>query len=263
MAIIFLFSLLGIFAGFFAGLLGIGGGVIIVPGCVAIFQLMHLPANLWMHMAIASSLASVTVTATASVRAHQKHGTVLWTIARRLTPGIIIGISLGTYLGHLMTTTLLSNIFAIFIIIIAIRMGLNIQPHPEHTLPGWFGLSLFAIVMGISTGLLGIGGGILAVPFLARCNIPMTSATGTSAACTLVIGCLGTLNFIWHGWNTVTLPWSTGYIYWPAVLGISLTSVLLAPIGAKWTQRLPIPILKRTFALFLLLIGMQMLNTAA
>lgn len=257
--VILAFALLGIIGGFLAGLLGIGGGVVIVPGCVAIFHWLHMPSALWMHMAAGSSLASVIATASSAVRKHQQHQAVLWPITLRLIPGMLIGISLGTYGGHLLSTGMLSKIFGVFLILIAIRMALNILPHPDRSLPNWLGLSLFGSLMGISTGLLGIGGGILAVPFFIQCNVPMHKATGTSAACTLLIAIFGTINFIWHGWHTVTWPWSTGYIYWPAVLGISLTSVLFAPLGAKWAHRLPIHSLKRIFAIFLLSIGLNML----
>ncbi len=253
--------LLGIFAGLLAGLLGVGGGLIIVPVLAWLFQAHpDIPANSLMQIAIGTSLATIVLTSTSSILAHHRHGAVLWPIVKQLTPGIIIGTALGAWVADTLPSDTLKVIFSIFVLLIAAQLGFGVQPSPHRTLPNWLGMSLTGLVIGKISALIGIGGGSMTVPFLVWCNISIRNAIATSAACGFPIAVFGTLSFIVTGWDVNGLPkWSSGYIYWPAFLAIVPTTLLFAPLGAKLAHTVPVNVLKKFFALFLAVIGVKML----
>lgn len=260
MTTLFLYLLLGAFAGTLAGLLGIGGGLVMVPVLVFIFAQQGMAPEVIVHLAIGSSLATIVFTAVSSVRAHHKHGAVLWAVFRRLTPGILLGAWLGAQIADALPADTLRRVFAIFELAIAAQLAFARRPAPQRTLPGTPGMLGVGGTIGALSAIIGIGGGSLTVPFLVWCNINVRNAVATSAACGLPIAIAGSAGFIWSGWGEAGLPTAaTGYIYWPAVGGIVLTSVMFAPLGARLAHRLPTATLKRFFAIFLAVLGVKML----
>lgn len=255
-----LYLALGAFAGLMAGLLGVGGGLIIVPVLAGIFQHQQMSAAVIMHLAIGTSLATIVVTSVSSVRAHHQRGAVLWPVVWRLTPGIVIGAWLGAVVADALPSAVLSKIFAVFVLVVAAQMAFGAKPAPHRELPGAPGMLATGGVIGAVSAIVGIGGGSLTVPFLTWCNTPMRQAVATSAACGLPIALAGAIGFIVTGLNAAELPaWSLGYVYGPALVGVAFASMLSAPLGAKLAHTLPAEVLKKVFAVFLMLIGVKML----
>lgn len=260
METVLLYLLLGMFAGVAAGLLGIGGGLIIVPVLVFIFQQQQFSSEVIVHLAVGTSLATIVLTSISSVRSHHQHGAVLWPVFVRMVPAIVLGALLGAVIADWMPTRVLKWVFAIFELTVATQMILAYRPNPQRKLPNWPGLSLAGTLIGAVSAIVGIGGGTMTVPFLVWCNVAMRKAVATAAACGLPIALAGAAGFILNGWDEPALPpWSSGYVYWPAFLGIVATSVLFAPLGARLAHRLPARQLKRIFALLLYALGIRML----
>jgi len=254
------YLVLGAFAGTVAGLLGVGGGLIIVPVLVFIFTGHGFAPEVIVHLAVGTSLATIVVTSISSTRAHHLHGAVLWPVFSRLTPGIIIGTLVGAGLADLMNATALRTFFGVFELLVALQMATSARPAPHRQLPGWAGTSLAGSVIGGVSAIVGIGGGTLTVPFLVWCNVVMQKAVATSAACGLPIAIAGATGYLITGLNETRLPeHALGYVYGPALLGIILTSMLFAPLGARLAHRLPVPILKKVFAVLLAVLGIRML----
>ena len=254
------YLMLGAFAGTVAGLLGVGGGLIIVPVLIILFSQFHFPAEFVVHIAVGTSLASIVMTSLSSTWAHHQHAAVLWPVAWRLAPGIVVGAFIGAAIADVMKAGSLRTFFGLFELLVAIQMMLNVKPAAHRQLPGNLGISTAGSAIGIISAIVGIGGGTLTVPFLVWCNTGMRKAVATSAACGLPIAIAGSSAYILTGLNEVNLPDATiGYIYLPAFAGIVVTSMLFAPIGAKLAHRLPVVTLKKIFAVLLLVLGLRML----
>ena len=266
------YAVLGAFAGIMAGLLGVGGGLIIVPVLVFLWQPEfsggeQLGGSQTVQLAIGTSLAVIVFTSLSSVRAHHLRKSVLWPVVWKLTPGILVGAWLGAALASVMPQNMLKITFGLFELLVAAQMSFSLRrasqaPHQElsGTLVSGIGMGLAGIVIGAVSALVGIGGGTLTVPFLNACKVRMQQAIGTSAACGLPIAVGGALSYLILGWNHEALPVaSMGYVYGPALLGIAVTSVLFAPLGANLAHRLPTSTLKKVFAGFLALLGLWML----
>lgn len=250
----------GVIAGFLAGLLGVGGGLVIVPVLALIFAAAHFPAEHIMHLALGTSLASILFTSISSLRAHHAHGAVNWPVVRGIAPGIVVGTLLGTLLAAQLSTFFLKVFFIVFIYYVAAQMLLNIRPKPSRQLPGAAGLFAAGGVIGGVSSLVGIGGGTLSVPFMTWCNVKLHQAIGTSAAIGFPIAAAGALGFMLNGLMARNLPeYSWGFIYLPALAGLVVASVLTAPFGAKLAHRLPVAKLKKIFAALLLVLGTRML----
>jgi uncharacterized protein len=250
---------LGAFAGLLAGLLGVGGGLIIVPILTFIFTSHQLPAEHILHLALGTSLASIIFTSISSLRAHHGRGAVLWPVVRSLTPGILTGTLAGAWVSAQLSTRFLKGFFVLFLFYVALQMLLDIRPKPHRQLPGreaMFGLG--GIIGGISS-LVGIGGGSMSVPLLIWCNTAMRNAIGTSAAIGLPIALAGAAGYVLNGLGQALPPWSLGFVYLPALAGIVAASMLTAPLGARLAHTLPVGNLKKIFALLLLAIGTKML----
>lgn len=254
------FLLLGSFVGFMAGLLGIGGGGIMVPALTSIFLSQGVPVEKVVHLALGTSMASIIATSLSSLRAHHANRGVLWPVVREMTPGIIIGTFLSTFLARYISSVHLAMFFALFMSAVAIQMFLNKKPKANRELSG--GLGFFAAGSGIGavSALVSIGGGSLTVPFLTWQNIEIRKAIGTSAAIGLPISIAGTLGYLINGWgHAAASSYAFGFVYLPAVLLISLASVFTAPLGVKMVHKLPVAVLKKIFALLLVLLGLKML----
>ncbi len=248
----------GAVAGLMAGLLGIGGGLVIVPALALLFVGQVADAHL-MHMAVGTSLAAIIPTAMASSLAHHRRDSVDWMAVRALIPGIVVGGLGGAWLARQVSSPGLALCFGVFEILVALQLWLGTKPVAHRGLPGAAGMTVAGTTIGAVSALLGIGGGTLTTPFLLWHGVDIRHAVGTSAACGLPVALAGAAGFAVSGLSIVVQQdWATGFIYWPAVAGIVLSSVPLAPLGARLAHHLPRPVLQRLFALFLLMVGVKM-----
>jgi uncharacterized membrane protein YfcA len=245
---------LGAVVGFFAGLLGIGGGIIIVSTLAIMFATRGVAPGYAMHLAIGTSLAAIIFGSFASFRAHDRRGAVDWAVVRAMGPGLLAGVLLGAFTARLLPTVFLKRFFVGFTLFVIAQMIFGLKPKPSRGLPGRGPLSAVAVVIGACSSLFGGGAAAIGVPFLTWCNVTAHRAIGTSSALGFPLAIAGTLGYAAAGWNAPGLPaGSAGFIYLPAFVGISVTSVLLAPLGARVAHRLKGPTLRRLFAAFLLL----------
>ena len=253
---------LGAFVGFFAGLLGVGGGGIMVPMLTTMFAMQGFPPEHMVHLALGTSMAAIVMTSVSSLRAHHAHGAVRWDIVRGIAPGVLIGTFLGTFVASSVPTRPLAIFFACFMAYVSVQMILNVKPKPSRELPGPLGLAGVGTGIGVVSALVAIGGGSLSVPFMTWCNVNMKNAIGTSAAIGLPIALAGAAGYLINGWATGGLPeWSVGYVFLPALVLISVVSTFTAPLGAKLAHRLPVAALKKIFAGVLMLLSAKMLHT--
>ncbi|MDA8362993.1 MAG: sulfite exporter TauE/SafE family protein [Gammaproteobacteria bacterium] len=255
-----IYVLVGTAAGTIAGLLGIGGGFIIVPALLFVFHNQGFAPDLAAHMAIGTSLATIVPTSLSSLLAHHRRGAVQWPVFRLLAPGIILGALAGSMVAGMLHGRVLHAVFGLFASIAAVQLILNRPPAPHRQLPHRLGMIGAGSFIGAVSGITGIGGGSLTVPFLLWCNVGVRQAVATSAACGFPIAVSGTLGFVASGWHDSGLPaWSTGSVYWPAVLVIAAASVTFAQLGARLAHRLPVKLLKRIFAGFLVFMSIKLL----
>lgn len=243
---------LGAAVGFAAGLLGVGGGMLLVPFMTMLLTARGVASEYIVHMAIATSLATILFTSVSSVRAHHKHGAVLWRVVMMLAPGILVGSWIGPWIGAQMHSSALALFFALFVAFSATQMLLDRKPAAHRELPKAPGMFAAGSVIGVLAGLVGAGGGFASVPFMTWCNVNIRNAVATSAALGFPIALAGTLSNIYHGMTVSGLPrGSLGFIYLPALAVIVLASVSTAPLGARMAHRLPVKTLKKVFALVL------------
>ena len=250
---------LGLLVGFLAGMLGIGGGVVIVPLLVLMFTAQHLPPDRVLHLALGTSLASIVFTSLASVCAHHARNAVRWDIVRAGTPGIIVGTLLGTLFAEHLSARYLAIIFTLFVLFSSAQMLRERKPKPTRVLPGKLGTWIASLSIGALCSLVGVAGGILIVPLLSMCNVPMRNSIGTSAALGLPISMAGAAGYIMTGLGQSHLPpYSIGYIYIPALSGLVLGSFVTVPFGARIAHAIPVARLKQTFAVVLSLLAVKM-----
>lgn len=258
--IILLYLLLGGTAGFFAGLFGIGAGLLMVPALHEMFIAQGWSSDIALRQALGTSMAAIVFNSLASLRAHHRHGAVLWPTVLRITPGILVGTLAGTQLAHIMPTQGLALFFISFLLIVAAQMAFDLRPAPRRSLPGGVVLTAVGTGIGVVMSLIAGGGGAMAVPYLIWCNIEIKKAIGTAAAIGFPIAVSGTLGYVIAGRNVHDLPdWSIGYVYLPAMLATVATSSFTAPLGANLAHRLPTRTLKRAFAGLLLLVAARMI----
>lgn len=256
-----IYAFIGAFAGLMAGILGIGGGIVVVPGLVLIFQLNHfIPESMMMHVAAGTSLAVMIFTSQSAIRAHYKVGGILWPVFNKLWPGIVIGVITGAVIADFISTYVLKIMFAVFLLFVVFKMLSDMHvTHPERFPGTWFN-RFISFLIGLKSGLLGVGGGILIIPYLTYCGVDARKIAPVSNLCTFAVGLIGTLVFMMTGQTEMAaIPYSTGYVYWPAVLLIAIPSSLIAPLGAKLNYVLPVKQLKYVFIVVLLLTAIKML----
>ena len=243
-----------------AGLLGVGGGLVVVPALAWIFATQGYADAALMQFAIGTSLATIIPTSIASLLAHHRRGSVDWPLVRRLTPGIVIGALGGAWLAHATSSDGLALFFGLFEIAVALQLALGRQPDRHRELPGPMGMTAAGGTIGTVSALLGIGGGTLTTPWLLWHGVDIRRAVGSSATCGLPIALAGAAGFAVTGLAGTWQPgMNTGYIVWPAMGAIVVTSVLLAPVGAGLAHRLPRRTLQQIFAVFLAVVGLRML----
>jgi len=255
---------LGAVTGFAAGLLGIGGGMLLVPFITLLLSWQGLGGELVVHAAIATSMASILFTSVSSVISHHRKGAVKWNLVAQFTPGIVAGgLIAGGAVFAALKTGWLALLFAVFVGYSALQMLLNKKPKPARHMPGPLGTGTAGAGIGFLSGLVGAGGGFVSVPFMAWCNVPMHNAVATSAALGFPIALANTIGYVVSGMQQHDLPpGMLGYVYWPALLLLVAASVVTAPFGAATAHKLPVPLLKRIFAWLLFTLAAYMLYKA-
>jgi len=249
----------GAFTGFAAGLLGIGGGLLLVPFLPMLLTSPGFSPVPIAKIAIATSLTTILFTSLSSVRAHARRSAVRWDIAKTLAPGIVAGSLLGAQIAAWLPGAVLAVAFGLFVGAMATQMLRGRATPADHTLPGTAGMLGMGATIGALSALAGAGGGFITVPFLTRSNVRIHEAVATSAACGFPIALAGTLGYVIAGWN-LHLPAGTfGYIYLPALAAIVATSVLTAPLGAKAAHAMSVDRLRRLFALLLYVLAAYMM----
>jgi len=251
----------GLVSGLLAGLFGIGGGLIIVPIMMLVFGWQGMSSDIAIHVAIATSLMTISVTSLSSMLAHHKFETTQWHLVKKLAPSLVLGSFAGAYIASSMSSDTLKVWFGVFALLVAIKMWL---PPPKSVSSQFLAApSIFSagLVTGIVSAMVGIGGGSLVVPYLVMSGLSMQRAVGTAAACGLPIALSGAVAYMLIGTQLEQLDgqWQSGFVHWQAFLGIIATSIWVAPIGAKLAKTLPSQMLSRLFSVFLLGLGMVFL----
>ena len=258
---IFLASLvLGSLAGISAGLFGIGGGVLIVPFLSWLFAAHQFDTAQIMLIAVATSLATALLTSAASVRTHFYLGNIVWQRAFRLGPSLLLGAIGGATLAEYTSAALLRSLFIAYLVYTGLQMACPKKPlSTQKKYSGRLDYPM-GLFIGSVSAMLGIGGGTMTVPYLAHNGLLMKNAVATSSACAIPIAFSAAVSYIALGWHAASLPpGSFGYIYLPAFIGIVITSMFTAPVGARLAHRLPAQQLKRYFSGVLLLIALKMI----
>ncbi len=250
---------LGLATGFVAGLLGVGGGLLMVPALSWAFAEQGFAPQFNIHLALATSLAVIVPTALSSLRAHHAHGAVDWQAVRRIAPGILLGTLAGSLAAAKLSDSGLKIFFTVFLFYAATQMLLGFKPPASRQMPGLVGMTFAGGVIGLVSSWVGIGGGTLSVPFLTWCNAGLRRAIGTSSAIGLPIAVAGSVGYALAGLDVASLPpASFGFVYLPALAAIATGTWLTAPFGARATHRLPVQRLKRIFAALLYLLAVRM-----
>lgn len=250
---------IGAVVGFAAGLLGIGGGMVMVPMLVFVFEAQGIAAEQRLHLALGTAIATIIFTSLSSVRAHHGYGAVDWPIARAMSPGIVAGSFSAALLAGLIPTRPLAMTFAVLVFYAATQMLLDLRPKTTRPLPGRAGLFAAGAVIGGVSSLLSAGGAFLSIPFLAWRSVPLRRAIGTAAANGFPIAVAGTAGYVLQGLRTAGLPaWTLGYVYLPALALVVATSMLVAPLGARLAHRLAMKRLRLVFAVLLYAMAAKM-----
>ena len=253
---------LGVVVGFFSGLLGIGGGSMIVPILGLVFVAFGFPPDQVMHLSLGTSLAAILLATASGARAHHQHGAVRGDIVRGLAPGIAVaGVAAGA-IARVAPVAFLKYFFLAFMFYVTTQILFGLKPGRERPIPGTRGLFGVGALIGGLSGLAGVGGAMVSVPFMTMWGVPFKSAIGTSSAISFVVAVAGTVGYIVAGLTVPSLPpWTVGYVYVPALVGISVTSVFVAPWGARLAHRLPVGHLKKIFAIFLLALAVKLITS--
>jgi uncharacterized protein len=249
----------GAFAGTAAGLLGIGGGVIIVPVLSLVFATEGVDNAILIKVAVGTSLATIVVTAISSIWAHHRRGAVNWPLVKVMSSGVVAGSLIGSWLADIIPSYWLTIGFIAFLIAVSIQMALG-PVHKDNVLPGPWVLRGVSCIVGIISALMGIGGGALHVPYMSWCGVPVKQAIATAAAIGFPLALASSIGFVITGMNETNLPpLSLGYINFPAFGGVVAASIVFAPLGARLAHRLPDKIIKRAFAVFLFILALLMI----
>ena len=261
MTIILIYIAIGIVTGILSGFFGIGGGLVIVPALAIIFTSLHFSQSVVMHMATGTSLMIIIITSISAIMSHHKHGTIRWSIAKKFLPGLVVGVLCGVLISRFLPAHGLRIAFVIYLLVIALKILRSThQGKNKKFLPGVIGSSAIGSIIGAFSSMIGCSTGSMFVPYLNHHNIPMSNAAGTTAIFNLSVATIGAIGAIFNGWYSLILPrYAIGYIYWPAVINIAISSFLFVPLGAKLVCYVPSYIVKRMFGIFLLLVALSLL----
>ncbi len=251
----------GVLIGFFAGLFGIGGGIVGIPILLILFHLQGMPNDLSMHMAIGTLFATIMLTSISSIFAHYKRGTILFSVFKKIIPGLVLGCIFGVIISSHLQSVNLQRIFGLFLLFVALQMWMNVNVEKNRELPPTKNLMFASTLIGVVSGMLGLGGGVFIVPYLSWCGVPIRNAVAISAASVFPIALVGMVGYMLGDIPTENaIPYSTGFIYWPAFLMLGLASMCFAPLGVKTAQLISTARLKKFFCVFLFGVGIVMLT---
>jgi uncharacterized membrane protein YfcA len=258
---VMMYLCIGVFAGLMAGILGIGGGIIVVPGLLFVFQYYQLiPDDLSMHVAAGTSLTVMIFTSLSALYAHTQLGNILWPIFNKLCPGLVFGVVCGAVVAEWVPTHWLKILFGIFLLFVSFKMLRDIHVIHSEKVPGTWLNRCVSYLIGLKSGLLGVGGGILIIPYLTYCGTTPRKIAPISNLCTLSVGLVGAFIFMITGYHEMAdIPYSLGFVYWPAVILVAISSSIIAPIGAKLSYIVPLQQLKYVFIVILLLTSVKMM----
>lgn len=252
---------LGALVGFLAGLLGIGGGLIIVPVLVYLLSQLGIHTEMIMPMALATSLATIVVTSASAALAHHKNENIPWKLTKELMVVVAIGALLGAFIADFLSAKALTTFFATTVILLASYMLLSIRSTRSREMPSNKIMQLIGLCTGIIASLMGIAGGAILVPVLSYFGLALRHSIGVATACGAMVALFGSVGYIITGLQQPELPhWSLGYIYLPALFGLVLTSSFFAPLGVKLAAKLPVTTLKKIFAAFLIIVAIKMMT---
>jgi uncharacterized membrane protein YfcA len=253
------FALTGIVAGFLAGYLGIGGGLVLVPALTWLLGRDPVTSGHAVHMAVATSLSTMLVTSLSSILAHHRKRAIRWPVVWQFTPTLLLGAVGGALVADRLSSPALGSVFGVFALVVGVYLLAGHQPSAHRGPPGPRRNGAAGLVIGAISSLVGIGGGSMTVPWLLWHGFRAQRAVATAAACGYPIALAGTAGFVWLGADAVPGHSALGYVYLPAFVGISLFSMLAAPLGAAAVHRSPPAMVRRVFGLFLLLVAARML----
>lgn len=262
--LLLIYFILGAATGLLSGLLGIGGGIVVVPALVFIFHHEHVPNAVVMQLAVGTSLAIMVATTLRSLISHTSHShhhDLFLKMAKIMLPGVFVGVIVGAIIADFVHSDVLRIIFGVLVLFVAVRLLFFSQTKGvDRNLPGPWWLRFSAVIMGALSGMLGIGGGTTVIPYMLHYQVKLRAALQIAISAGLVVACVGSIVYVFSGLNAQGLPPQTiGYIYWPACVGTALGSVLLAPFGTQLSYYLPASLLKKLFALLMVLIGFHMI----
>jgi uncharacterized membrane protein YfcA len=254
------FLVLGAVAGLLAGLFGIGGGMIIVPTLVWLLPKFAVPDALLMTMALGTSFSTIVVTTFSAAQRHHKLGNVEWSAAKFFAPALMVSVFICGLIVSDLPKEIMTKVFAVMVLYLAGKMVWSLKKADVPAKPMTTkSLVTAGGIIGALSSLAGIAGGAFIVPFLNSRGIDIKKAIGTSSFCGGLLGLAGTASFVISGWDNPSLPpYSLGYVYLPALVGITVASVFTSKIGASLVSRLPVPTLKKAFAVFLMLVALNM-----
>lgn len=256
---------LGALVGFLAGLLGIGGGLVVVPVLVYLLPALGvgsevLDSSVVMHMALATSLAAIVMTSSSAAYAHHKNNNIPWDLTKPLMLAVAFGALSGAFIADLLSAKTLTSFFAVAVMALALYMIFSIRTQRTRELTSQLKLQCISFAIGILSSLMGIAGGAILVPVLTYFGVPLRHCIGIATVCGVMVALFGSMGYIISGFSNPLLPaWSIGYVYLPALLGLVLTSSLFAPVGVKFAAKLPVQTLKKCFAVFLMLVALKMM----
>ena len=249
----------GALAGVLAGLFGVGGGAVIVPILIFLFKAQSLAPEVIAKLAIGTSFATIVVTAMSAVHSHHRRGNVDWAIVRTMSPGLVIGVVLGAIVATDLNGAVLEWLVGLFLALIGLQMLFSLAPQASGPMPPRPIQLAAGGGIGFASAFFGIAGGSMTVPFLSACSQPMRRAVATSAACGIPIAVFGAASYLLRGQSDPALPaLSLGYVYLPAMLGIAIASLPCAQLGARMASHFPERLMKRCFAIMLLIVAAQL-----
>ena len=245
--------------GFVSAMLGIGGGMLMVPALLLIIGLLEVPPDKRMHVAAGTSLCIMIATALGSVVSHARRGNVVWVIVLRVVPGIVVGVIGGSLLAHVLASHVLGVIFAVVLLLVGLLMifGFKATPEAKKT-PGFVPSTAAGSIIGFKSGLLGVGGGALSVPWLTSRGLPQNEVSGTSSCFTLPAAIVGTVAFMLTGMDSVKLPLMVGYVFWPALPAAGGVSLIATFFGAKFASKVPGRALRIAFGVLVICVAISM-----
>lgn len=258
--IVICYIFIGSIAGIIGGVLGIGGGVITVPALFLVFKILGFPQSYLMHMAIGTSLAAMVFNTSAATWTHHKQGAVTWEIVKKMAPGCVVGSLCGGLLATLLSGIFLQLLFGVFLCALAIYFWRGKEEiHSRFKLPSSLKLGLISGGIGMISNLLGIGGGVVTVPFLSACKVKTKRAVGTSAAITLLLTSIGAVSYLLFGWGDSPGFGNIGFLNLPSFFAVGFSSFATAPFGARLTHKLPSNLVRQIFSIALVLTGLSMI----